>query len=113
LDIEQLTAETGVDRRQVRFLISEGIVPRPDGGRKFPVYGQHHVDAIRDYLALRQAGMSVAAIRASGLPSVLTPAPGVTVTIAPGTLVPGTDPDAVSLALAKALAGFLSPEHQE
>ena len=61
--IRELVSRTGVTERQLRYLISEGFVPRPYGGRANAEYSEEHVEAIRRYLRLRELGFPPAAIR--------------------------------------------------
>lgn len=63
MNIGELAERLGVTVRQIRFLISEGFVPPPEGGRARARYGEDHVVAISRYMTLRQAGMPPAAIR--------------------------------------------------
>jgi DNA-binding transcriptional MerR regulator len=52
-----LVARTGENARQIRYLISEGIVPRPEGRTSDATYGERHVEAIRAYQELRRSGI--------------------------------------------------------
>jgi len=61
--IRELVARTGITERQLRYLISQGFVPRPYGARATAEYGEEHVEAIRRYLRLRALGFPPAAIR--------------------------------------------------
>lgn len=63
MTIRELSELTGVTIRQIRFLIAEGFVPSPTGGRAKAAYGDEHVAAITRYMALRENGMPPAAIR--------------------------------------------------
>jgi hypothetical protein len=47
-----------VTPRFVRFLIAEGVIPAPRGGRARADYGDDHVAGIRRYLDLRDLGLS-------------------------------------------------------
>ena len=47
--LKELIERTGVPERQVRYLISEGFVPPPTGGRAKADYGQDHVAAVTRY----------------------------------------------------------------
>jgi MerR family transcriptional regulator, copper efflux regulator len=90
--IRQLIERTGVVERQLRYLISEGFVPPPRGGRANADYGEDHVEAIRRYARLRDLGFPPAAIKLllqarEGVP--LPVAPGVTLVIAPELLAAG------------------------
>ena len=48
MHIRDLTARTGTTERQVRYLIAEGFVPSPSGGRANADYGDDHVRRSRD-----------------------------------------------------------------
>ena len=61
--IAELTTKTGVPERQIRYLISEGFVPAPRGGRAHADYGDDHVAAIERYGRLRDLGFPPAAIK--------------------------------------------------
>jgi len=61
--MRELTKITGYTARQVRYLIAEGFVPSPEGGRTNAEYGKIHVSAIKRYQLLREAGFSPASIR--------------------------------------------------
>ncbi|HWX76882.1 MAG TPA: helix-turn-helix domain-containing protein [Candidatus Acidoferrales bacterium] len=63
MKIRELTAQTGVTARQVRFLIAEGFVPPPAGATANADYGQEHVVAIRRYQYLHDLGYPPAAIK--------------------------------------------------
>ena len=87
MHIRQLVKRTGIPERQVRYLIAEGFVPAPRGGRARADYGEDHVCAIDRYRRLRQTGFPPAAIRLllqarEGAPFVL--APGITLVIDAG-----------------------------
>jgi DNA-binding transcriptional MerR regulator len=85
---------TAIPQRQVRYLIAEGFVPPPRGGRATADYGEDHVAAIRRYARLRDLGFPPAAIKLllqakEGAPFVV--APGVTLVIDPNLIGSGTD----------------------
>ena len=61
--MRELVKITGYTARQVRYLIAEGFVPSPEGGRANARYGDVHVSAIKRYQLLREAGFSPASIR--------------------------------------------------
>ena len=61
--IAELTTKTGVPERQIRYLISEGFVPAPRGGRAHADYGDDHVAAIERYGRLHDLGFPPAAIK--------------------------------------------------
>jgi len=80
----ELTALTGIAERQVRYLITEGFMPPPRGGRSNADYGEDHVAAIQRYARLRELGFPPAAIKLllqarEGAPFAI--APGMTLVI--------------------------------
>ena len=92
MHIKALTARTGVAERQVRYMIAEGFVPPPRGGRANADYGEDHVEAIRRYLRLRDLGFPPAAIKLllearEGAPFPV--APGITLVVDPRLLGSG------------------------
>ena len=104
MKIAELSAVTDVSIRQIRFLIAEGFVPAPEGGRTYATYGDQHVHAIRRFQRLKALGFPNAAIRLlmnarEGVP--IPVADGVTLVVAPDII--GNCPDAERLGeLAKA-----------
>lgn len=58
LTIEQLEEVTGVTRRNIRFLISEGVVPEPYGKKRWARYGAKHVSALHIYSKMKDSGVS-------------------------------------------------------
>ena len=96
MNIRELAALTGAAERQIRYMISEGFVPPPRGGRANADYGDDHAAAIRRYLALREQGFPPSAIKVlvendRGTPFEI--APGITLKIAFHLLGSGTDPE--------------------
>ena len=92
MNIHELTALTGLPERQVRYLIAEGFMPSPSGGRSNADYGDEHVAAIHRYTRLRELGFPPAAIKLlldarEGAPFVV--APGITLVIDPALLGSG------------------------
>ena len=63
MHIRELTSRTETTERQVRYLIAEGFVPAPSGGRANADYGDDHVAAILRYRRLRDLGFPPAAIK--------------------------------------------------
>jgi DNA-binding transcriptional MerR regulator len=93
MNIRELTAHTGVAERQVRYLIAEGFIPPPRGGRANADYGDDHIAAIEKYVRLRDLGFPPAAIKLllrarEGAPFPI--APGVTLVVDPNLLAAGT-----------------------
>jgi MerR family copper efflux transcriptional regulator len=94
VNIRDLIRLSAIPERQVRYLIAEGFVPAPRGGRANADYGDDHVAAIRRYVRLRDLGFPPAAIKLllqakEGAPFVV--APGVTLVIDPNLIGSGTD----------------------
>ncbi len=87
MKIDELAATTEATVRQIRFLIAEGFVPSPDGGRTYASYDDKHVRAIRRFQRLKALGFPNAAIRI-----LLDAREGTPIPIAEGiTLVIATD----------------------
>jgi MerR family transcriptional regulator, copper efflux regulator len=94
VNIRDLIRVTAIPERQVRYLISEGFVPAPRGGRANADYGDDHVAAIRRYVRLRDLGFPPAAIKLllqtkEGAPLVV--APGVTLVVDPNLIGSGAE----------------------
>ncbi|GEO01852.1 hypothetical protein NSE01_36840 [Novosphingobium sediminis] len=103
--IRELVKQTGITERQVRYLISEGFLAAPAGGRANAEYGDDHVHAIRRYLRLKELGFPPAAIRLllgsrEGVPLPL--ADGITLVVAADRLGSG-DPVEPLLATARTI----------
>ncbi len=95
MNIRELTALTGIAERQVRYLVAEGFMPPPRGGRSNADYGDDHVAAIKRYTALHELGFPPAAIRLllearEGAPFPV--APGLTLVVDPALIGSGADP---------------------
>ena len=90
--MRELIKMTGLAERQVRYLIAEGFISPPSGGRANAEYDDDHVTAIRRYLRLKELGFPPAAIRL-----LLDAKEGVPIAIEPGiTLVISTEQLGVS-----------------
>src|SRR3979409_1837285 len=94
MKIGELATRAGVAERQIRFLIAEGFIPAPRGGRANADYSDNHVEAIGRYTRLRDLGFPPAAIKLllearEGAPSPV--APGITLVVDPDLLGSGTD----------------------
>lgn len=86
MNIRELTERAGIPERQVRYLISEGLLAPPRGGRANADYGDDHLEAIARYRRLRELGFPPAAIKLllqarEGAPFPI--APGVTLVVSP------------------------------
>ena len=94
MNIRKLTALTDIPERQIRYLIAEGFMPPPRGGRSNAEYGDDHVAAIRRYTRLRELGFPPAAIKlllegGQGVPFPV--GPGITLVIDADLLSRGVD----------------------
>jgi len=92
--MNDLTDVTGIAERQVRYLIAEGFIPPPRGGRANADYGEDHVAAIQRYVRLRDLGFPPAAIKLllqarEGAP--IPVAPGITLVVDPDLIGSGAD----------------------
>jgi MerR family transcriptional regulator, copper efflux regulator len=118
MNIHKLTALTRTPERQIRYLIAEGFMPPPRGGRSNAEYANDHVTAIRRYTRLRELGFPPAAIKLllEGRQGVPFPvAPGITLVIDPDLLGSGADTgplvDRIRTLLEKQLIKDTSHEH--
>ncbi|MBV1800502.1 helix-turn-helix domain-containing protein [Siccirubricoccus sp. G192] len=119
MNIHELTALTGETPRQVRYLVAEGLMPPPEGGRANASYGAAHLAAIRAYQRLRALGFKPAAIRlireGRGGPITLPIVPGLALSIDPALLAgvgPRTDSRALAERVAELLADILTETSQ-
>ena len=92
MTLRELTEVVGVAPRQIRYMIAEGFVPPPDGGRANASYGVKHVEAIQRYMRLRDLGFTPASIRVlldarEGVPFPVVP--GVTLVVEPELIASG------------------------
>jgi DNA-binding transcriptional MerR regulator len=90
--LRELIDRTGVAERQIRYLISEGFIPGPSGGRAKADYGEEHVGGIRRYMRLRELGFPPAAIKLlldarEGTPFPIVP--GITLLVSPDMVASG------------------------
>lgn len=93
MNFRELIKAAGIAERQMRYLIAEGFVPPPSGGRAHAVYGEKHLAAARRYMVLKNLGFPPAAIKLllesdQGVPAPV--APGVTLIVAPKLIGSGT-----------------------
>ena len=58
ISIERLEELTGVPRRNIRYLISEGVVDEPYGQKRWARYGPEHIRALQIYAEMKKSGVS-------------------------------------------------------
>ena len=63
MNMAELNAETGTNPRQIRYLIVNGLMPSPTGGRAHARYGEEHIEAVHRYKTLRALGLGLDEIR--------------------------------------------------
>lgn len=112
LKFDDLVSITGTTPRQIRYLIAEGFVPPPTGGRTYATYSDVHVTAIRRYDRLRSLGFPPAAIRLllearEGIPVPI--ANGLTLVIAPELIGSGGDVPGMATKAAAKVEELLRP----
>jgi len=113
MKFDELVEVTGVAARQIRYLIAEGFVPAPTGGRALARYDDGHVAAVRRYERLKGLGFPPAAIRLlleakEGVPVPI--ASGITLVIAPELIGSGKDPGPVVRRAAAKIEELLAQE---
>lgn len=113
LKFDDLVSATGVTPRQIRYLISEGFVPPPTGGRAHAAYSYVHVAEIRRYHRLRSLGFPPAAIRLllnakEGIPVPIVP--GLTLVVAPELIGSGVDVSTIGAKCAEKIEQLLAKE---
>ncbi len=116
MNIRELAALTGIAERQIRYLIAEGFMPAPHGGRSNADYREDHVAAIRRYTRLKDLGFPPAAIKLlleGGHGAPFTVAPGITLVINPDLLGKVTDVAPVIERVALLLTDLLKEKTHE
>lgn len=99
MNIRELAKLTGTPERQIRYMIAEGFVPPPTGGRAYADYGDDHVAAIRRYLTLRQQGLtpqSIKVLLAGGMTVPFPVCPGIALHVDPQLIGVSMDVDDVA-----------------
>ncbi|MBG0807947.1 MerR family transcriptional regulator [Methylosinus sp. H3A] len=113
MKFDELVQATGIAARQIRYLIAEGFVPPPTGGRTYATYGDDHVRAIRRYERLKGLGFPPAAIRLlldakEGVPVPVVS--GLTLVIAPELIGSAADASAIAAKAAAKIEELLAEE---
>ncbi|MDE2835193.1 MAG: MerR family transcriptional regulator [Bacteroidota bacterium] len=116
MTMQELTHLTGITARQARYLIAEGFMPAPTGGRAHAKYGEAHLSAIWRYQRLRAAGFAPASIRLllktrTGVPVEVIP--GVTLVVDPKLIASNTPVTGLSARISTALEQVLSVKISE
>ena len=111
MHIRELMSLTGMPERQIRYLISEGFMPSPTGGRAHADYGEEHVSAIQRYQRLKELGFPPAAIKVllaakEGIPFPVGKGE-VSLIVDPSLLGSGADPEAFIAEISKLLKSLL------
>ena len=106
MNIRALSELSSIPERQIRYMIAEGFVPAPSGGRAHADYGDDHVRSIRRYTLLRQQGLPPQAIKvilASGQAVPFPVAPGISLHVDAQLLGGAMDADALAHEVADVL----------
>lgn len=114
--MRELAAATGVVERQIRFMIAEGFVPPPRGGRARADYGDDHVAAIRRYTELRARGLPPAAIKVLLTEGGAVPfavGSGLTLMVEPRLIGSGADPEPILAKLAAVVRAIVEKEQRD
>lgn len=111
LRLKDLIERTGTAERQIRYLISEGFVPPPRGGRANADYGEDHVEAIIRFVRLKELGFPPAAIRllldaTAGIPFPISK--GITLVVDTSQLASGADVEPIVAKAHKVLSHILN-----
>ncbi len=114
--LSELIERTGVVERQIRYLISEGFVPPPRGGRAYAEYGEDHVEAVTRFVRLRELGFPPAAIRllldaTAGIPFPISK--GITLVVDTSRLASGGDVEPMIAKAREVLSGILSKQEKK
>lgn len=109
MNMKELEEATGIPSRQIRYLISLDLVPKPSGEKRWAEYGDEHVDAIKRWQSLDAEGLNAAsmakAFKAAPLSIAITP--GVTLLLDPKLVPERFDQNRFAKAIAKVLPRHL------
>ena len=68
--IRELVDKSGVTKRRCRYLIQEGLLPKPDRGGRGALYNDGHLVRLRQISKLQTAGLTLDQMRERlGLPT--------------------------------------------
>lgn len=80
LSLQQLSLQSGVPQRSIRYYIQRGLLPRPQGETRAATYGADHLSALLRIRQWQEAGLSLEAIAdlldARRAPPISTARPG-------------------------------------
>lgn len=62
LNLQQLSQQSGVPQRSIRFYIQQGLLPRPHGQTRAATYTKYHLATLLRIRHWQQAGLSLDAI---------------------------------------------------
>ena len=113
MKFDEFVRLSGTTARQIRYLIAEGFVPPPTGGRTYATYSDDHVTAVRRYERLKGLGFPPAAIKLllgakAGIPVPIVP--GLTLVIAPELIGSDRNARAIAAQAAEKIEEILSRE---
>jgi DNA-binding transcriptional MerR regulator len=75
LSLQQLSEQTDVPERSIRYYIQKGLLPRPQGETRAAWYGQEHLANLLRIRAWQQQGLSLDAIAELLLATAAPPVP--------------------------------------
>jgi len=62
LSLQQLSEQTGIPARSIRFYIQKGLLPRPQGETRAATYSEQHLASLLRIRQWQQSGLSLEAI---------------------------------------------------
>lgn len=60
---QQLCSEFDIPKRRIQFYVEIGLLPRPGGSRRYPVYTDEHVRRLREIQRAKDAVVTLADLR--------------------------------------------------
>ncbi len=109
---EELEAATGVSARNIRYLITEGILPPPEGPPRAAQYSDEHVRILSVYMEAKAEGVSSLdvirrRISGEGSRSATIVVPGIELVVDRDLIPAGTDIEDIMAALRAAVVAKL------